>query len=217
MRRSKRLFNSFLDELTVRGDGNTTKVFMIQGLDLTFRQTKADGEEAHLSHYSDPGTYTFLILLKFLYVSGVPIPEIKKLDRPGSDAWDDSAPFLGRIVGGHAFPIKYGVQLPGTRNTLAWIDRDSIYNPILNLEGYGGTLTFSLSTAGRMLTTIQSLYPTLGNFHLATQEFLEEAANHPEQIVDVPALRRSKPKQLEFPFMKELRRQEKEVKQKAKS
>jgi hypothetical protein len=212
---SKIVRKSLFPEFTVRGEGVATRIHMVQGLDLTLEQRRPDGEVAYLSHYSDPGTSTFLVLLKFLHISQSPIPKITKPEKDPVDVFDDSAAFFGRVIAMDAFPIRYGVQPEGIAPAVARINYHTGGDPVLEIESYRGTLTFSLDTARRSIIAIQKLYPTLGSFHLAYEEFLEEAAKHTDQIVSVKELRRNRPKQLQFPIIAELRRQEKEGKKRA--
>lgn len=194
-------------EFMVKRDGLETRVYRIQGLDLTLEQRKPDGEKAFLSHYSDPGTSTFTVFMKFLYVSNVPVPLVRQPADQEHDMFDDGAHFTGSWNATRRFPITYGVQLPDSRPAVARINYQTGGDPHLEIDSYtGSTLTFSLKAAAEMMDAIQRLYPTLSCFRVAYDAFLEEAPNHQEQIMDVSALRRQRGRQLQFDFAKELRK-----------
>ncbi len=171
--------------------GLTTHVFIEQGLDLTITQTDAHGNEARISHYSDPGISTYVALLKFLYMHKRSLPRPPKTVTSSYEDFsfrfhaEIDATALGRL----RFPIKIDINLPGTKPVTLLLDKGDPLNPKLEI-GANGSLIFSLDAARKTAEIIPRLYPDMEYFRIAQDKFLEEAGKHPEQVVDLKELRR---------------------------
>lgn len=186
-----------------------TKVYIIQGLDLSLEQTGPDGEKVYLSHYSNPGITTFSLFLKFLHVSQVRVPEIRPPQDRRKDDFVDGARSATLRLAMLRFPIKYEHGLPNAPAAIASVNYQTGGDPNLEIRTWSGTMVFSLGAARKMVEKIPQLYPPFANsFYTAYQTFLSEAQKHADQIISVKELRRQRGKQLQFPLFDARREQQ---------
>lgn len=189
---------------SVRSKGFLTTAYKVQGLDLLIKQTNPQGEDTYLQHYSNPGINFFTVLLKFLYLNERRIPKLLELKDPVHDEFRIGARGIGTIIAVERFPISYSYHFQSSvsgkypvaelRSAL-----DESGSPELHVALEHGTIIISPSAAHSMALKIPQMYPGLESFHIAYNEFLGEAKNHPEQIIKTPS-------QLKLEFMKKLRR-----------
>ncbi|MDE1768334.1 MAG: hypothetical protein KGH64_04620 [Candidatus Micrarchaeota archaeon] len=182
--------------------GLQTELFMLQGLDLTILQRDREGKESVMSHYSNPGINTFVVLLKFLYIHNRELPSIPRSMKGGvSDFnFELQAEASAYAAASLRFPIKYPYWLPDFPSAKASINTDDLLDPKLNIRANNDTIVFSLRTAKKAAERILIIYPDLKAFKIARDKFVEEASKHRDQIVDLKELRRQLGTQLQFDF-----------------
>jgi len=213
MRRSLAVDNPFRSGgFEIKNNGFVTKVYHTQGLDLNVEQTNPKGETVYFSHYSNPGINFFNGLMKFLFVHRIPIPIIQKPVRLAHDEFKAQAKSDSNSFGAMKFPISYAhyYDISGTgeqpKATLTPL-YEHAKPPVLQLTSSQGEIIITPKMAQTMIRKIPQMYPGTPSFHIAYTNFLREAKKHPEQIMRIPNfMQRSRAKQLEFGFLKTIKR-----------
>lgn len=165
------------------------------GIDLVVEQSLGSspnyGEAVYLSHYSDPGTNFFAVLLKFLYVTGRPIPEVKGPAPANHDAFWLDARKAGWNAAFEPFPLtyEYSYGIGGREHPTATASLVNLESGKPELEirfDASKTILISQRAAKELVGNIPDLYPAYDSFRRAYEEFIEEAGKHPEQVLRQP-------------------------------
>ncbi|VVB75899.1 Uncharacterised protein [uncultured archaeon] len=194
-------------------EGNcVTKIYKVQGLDLVIQQKKPSGKTVYLQHYSNPGTMTFIGIMKFLFVNKIPIPAVPKVDKNEYDAFKGGAHMMAEEFAKKKFPISYPYfhgMADGTP-TATLTPKYENGKPYLEVNvGKGQNIIITPTIARELVKNIPRLYPDKPTFRIAQEIFSKHAKKHPEQIIH------GKPKywkQLEFRFAKRVERTQEKLK-----
>gem|GEM_PF-4338580 len=190
------------DSFSISEGELTTKIYVIQGLDLVVEQTRKGKEKspAILSHYSNPGLYTYASLLKFLQMHGQSIPMPSNPAHRVSRELESSAQAAGVMMARMSFPVVYRFGLDPKAEVKVQPMYQSGHPPELDFVSPYGTVRLGPQTIRFLATQIPKLYarPVFAGLYRAFQK-------ESKKIV----IRRPKPKrgrQLVFDFMKPLSR-----------
>lgn len=190
-------------------NGRITKLWIAQGIDLVVEQ-KFKGKKAFMSHYSDPGTAFYSRLLWFLYAHHLPIPKIPTYSHTPPNEILDAGEYEARMTEHFSNGINYR---PGTDGKLvAKANPKYEYGklPELDIEYNEKKFTFSTQLIQAMVKEIPKLNYHTGNLFSHMNSIVlklsKEGKIRPITVSWITKKRTRKPKQLEFEFMKELKK-----------
>lgn len=142
-------------------DGTITRVHMVQGLDLVIEQQRLGQKPVTMSTYSDPGSFPYALMLKFLYMSKRPFPK-PVLDKEARKGFGYRVPFdsAGQYSAMEAvlapFPIQFIGGAPGLSVQAHLVEENGEH--LLEFNVNGKHLTFSLAMAERLVEYIPHVY-----------------------------------------------------------
>jgi hypothetical protein len=168
-------------EFTLTESARTTKLYKMQGLDFTIQQKQRGKDEAHLSHYSDPGIQFFVVLMKFLHETKNDLPVISKPTGGIYDEFRSNAGFFATDAARSKFPISYqyyydvGGQGKPPVADFKLVNQDSKKPELEVTTCEGHKMIISVEVAQAILKIMPQMYPTFDSFHIAYETFLEGA------------------------------------------
>ena len=201
---------SAFGKITVHeSSGRKTTISKVSNIDLFVQQTTPDGKKARMiSPNNDPGIKFYASLLLFLYQHNLKVPPIGRHDAQSTPVLEKAVKAAEQISAGD-YPVNYSIQFSYENKKITIEPMYEIgRQPWLEVHFEGQKMVLPISVIQALVKNIPKLYPYSGFAFEKMNEIFKKAANQGKiKRSGVVFERKQKPKQLEFGFMKEIKRE----------